>query len=83
MIVVFYSLPSAVNTHEQYTRIEFLLFASLVMGVIFFVFQPKVSDRDLNTLSYVGLDRVLRQALVIEVKQQTEALEREGQVQLP
>ncbi|XP_005099984.2 uncharacterized protein LOC101850008 [Aplysia californica] len=55
-----------VNIHEQYTRIEFLLFFCSVLGVIFYVFQPKVSQRDLNTLSYVGLDRVIRRLLSIQ-----------------
>ncbi|RUS70554.1 hypothetical protein EGW08_021683 [Elysia chlorotica] len=50
---------------EQYTRLEFLLFASAVVGIIFYVFQPRVSERDLNTLSYVGLDTVIRRLLSV------------------
>ncbi|KAH9488105.1 hypothetical protein Btru_065385 [Bulinus truncatus] len=56
----------AVNIYEQYTRIEFLMFTCLVLGVIFYVFQPKVSQRDLQTLSYVGLDKVIRKLLTFE-----------------
>ncbi|KAK0053658.1 hypothetical protein Bpfe_016878 [Biomphalaria pfeifferi] len=55
-----------VNTHEQYTRIEFLMFTCLVLGVIFYVFQPRVSQRDLQTLSYVGLDKIIRRLLTFE-----------------
>ncbi|GFR85518.1 hypothetical protein ElyMa_002443500 [Elysia marginata] len=55
--------PAAI--HEQYTRLEFLLFASAVVGVIFYVFQPRVSQRDLHTLSYVGLDQVIRRLLSV------------------
>ena len=53
------------GVHEQYTRLEFLLFASAVVGIIFYVFQPRVSQRDLDTLSYVGLDKVLRRLLSV------------------
>lgn len=55
----------AAAIQEQYTRLEFLLFASAVVGVIFYVFQPRVSQRDLNTLSYVGLDQVIRRLLSV------------------
>ncbi|GFO20841.1 hypothetical protein PoB_004734600 [Plakobranchus ocellatus] len=59
----YYRKPAGI--HEQYTRLEFLLFASAVVGVIFYVFQPRVSQRDLNTLSYVGLDKVIRRLLSV------------------
>lgn len=73
-----------VNVYEQYTRVEFLMFAALVLGVIFYVFQPKVSQRDLNTLSYVGLDKVIRKLLTVEAVKATTVVEEEGQPhQLP
>lgn len=71
------------NIHEQYTRIEFLLFAALVVGVVIFVLQPKVSQRDLNSLSYVGLDKVISRLLLLEVKEEVHVVEEQGQVQLP
>ncbi|BFZ21774.1 hypothetical protein BsWGS_24813 [Bradybaena similaris] len=75
--------PKPANTHEQYTRIEFLLFAALVVGVIIFVLQPKVSQRDLNSLSYVGLDKVISRLLLLEIKEEVHVVEEQGQVQLP
>ncbi|XP_059167201.1 uncharacterized protein LOC131949362 [Physella acuta] len=68
-----------VNAHEQLTRVEFLIFTALVLGVVFYVFQPKVSQRDLNTLSYVGLDQVIRKLLTVEAGTGlTTVLEKEG-----
>ncbi|CAG5120503.1 unnamed protein product [Candidula unifasciata] len=75
--------PKPVSTHEQYTRIEFLLFAALVMGVTVFVLQPKISQRDLNTLSYIGLDTVIRRLLLLEVAEDVHVVEEQSQVQLP
>lgn len=49
--------------HEVYTRIEFLIFAGLACGLIFYVFKPKLSERDLNNLHYVGLDNVVKRLL--------------------
>ncbi|KAL4217132.1 hypothetical protein ACF0H5_023586 [Mactra antiquata] len=51
---------SPVPNHEVYTRMEFLIFAGLVCGLIFYVFKPKISERDLNNLHYVGLDNVVK-----------------------
>ncbi|KAK3750200.1 hypothetical protein RRG08_020957 [Elysia crispata] len=66
------------GTHEQYTRLEFLLFASAVVGVIFYVFQPRVSERDLTTLSFVGLDKVIRRLLSVPASGESEGLEADG-----
>lgn len=48
---------------EIYTRMEFLLFVGGVCGLIFYVFQPKLSERDLNNLHYVGLDSIVKKLL--------------------
>lgn len=50
----------AVAHHEVYTRLEFLIFIGVTCGIIFYVFKPKISERDLNNLHYVGLDNVVR-----------------------
>ncbi|XP_041373986.1 uncharacterized protein LOC121387041 [Gigantopelta aegis] len=44
-----------VHTNEMYTRMEFLLFLLSIFGVIVCVLQPRLSQRDLDSLSYIGL----------------------------
>ncbi|XP_053386221.1 uncharacterized protein LOC123538419 isoform X2 [Mercenaria mercenaria] len=57
------TVPSQVPNHEVYTRLEFLIFTGLVCGLIFYVFKPKISDRDLNNLHYVGLDNIVKRLI--------------------
>lgn len=54
------NIPTPVPNHECYTRIEFLIFAGLVCGLIFYVFKPTLSERDLNNLHFVGLDNLVK-----------------------
>lgn len=56
-------LQSQVPNHEVYTRIEFLIFTGLVCGLIFYVFKPKISERDYNNLHYVGLDNIVKRLI--------------------
>lgn len=57
------NIPTTVPNHECYTRIEFLIFTGLVCGLIFYVFKPTLSERDLNNLHYVGLDQLVKSLL--------------------
>ena len=50
-IILFFS----VRTNEMYTRMEFLVFVLGVFTLVVCVFQPKLSQRDLDSLSYIGL----------------------------
>ncbi|KAK6166252.1 hypothetical protein SNE40_022997 [Patella caerulea] len=52
-----------VPTEEFYTRMLFLLFAACVGSLFFYALTPKLSERDLQVLSYVGLDRAVRSLL--------------------
>ena len=59
-IVYFHFLLVSVPHHEVYTRLEFLIFTGVTCGMIFYVFKPRISERDLNNLHYVGLDNVVK-----------------------
>ncbi|XP_046562556.1 uncharacterized protein LOC124271445 [Haliotis rubra] len=61
-----------VSTNEMFTRIQFLLFSASIFGVVFYGLQPRVSQRDLQTLSYVGLDKVIRRLLSIDMPEEHE-----------
>ncbi|XP_067687192.1 uncharacterized protein [Haliotis asinina] len=61
-----------VSTNEMFTRIQFLLFSASIFGVVFYGLQPRVSQRDLQTLSYVGLDKVIRRLLSIDLPEEHE-----------
>ncbi|XP_052814347.1 uncharacterized protein LOC128241456 isoform X2 [Mya arenaria] len=56
-------LGEPVPHHEVYTRLEFLTFVGIVCGLIFYVFKPKLSERDLNNLHFVGLDNIVKTLL--------------------
>ena len=49
--------------HEIYTRMEFCIFTGFTCGLLFYVFKPKLSQRDLNNLHYVGLDNIVKKLL--------------------
>ncbi|XP_052079713.1 uncharacterized protein LOC127717901 [Mytilus californianus] len=51
------------TSHEMFTRMEFMIFMGGVIAVLFYVLQPRVSSRDINNLSYVGLDKIVRKLL--------------------
>ncbi|XP_063417538.1 uncharacterized protein LOC134700100 [Mytilus trossulus] len=51
------------TSHEMFTRMEFIIFMGGVIAVLFYVLQPRVSSRDINNLSYVGLDKIVRKLL--------------------
>ena len=53
----------SVPHNEIYTRMIFLLFIGAVSGLIFYVLRPKLSERDLNNLHYVGLDSIIKKLL--------------------
>ncbi|KAL5022169.1 hypothetical protein ScPMuIL_001324 [Solemya velum] len=49
--------------NETFTRMEFLMFTASICTLIFYVLQPRVSERDLQALSYVRLDGIMRKLL--------------------
>ncbi|XP_046351790.1 uncharacterized protein LOC124132137 isoform X2 [Haliotis rufescens] len=62
----------SVSTNEMFTRIQFLLFSASIIGVVFYGLQPRVSQRDLQTLSSVGLDKLIRRLLSIDMPEEHE-----------
>ncbi|KAK7471539.1 hypothetical protein BaRGS_00035819 [Batillaria attramentaria] len=58
-----------VSVNELFTRLEFILYTACIVGLFFTIFQPKVSERDMNVLSYIGLDRLARKLLNVEPDQ--------------
>ncbi|XP_071112228.1 uncharacterized protein [Haliotis cracherodii] len=62
----------SVSTNEMFTRIQFLLFSASIIGVVFYGLHPRLSQRDLQTLSSVGLDKVIRRLLSIDMPEEHE-----------
>ncbi|KAK3593484.1 hypothetical protein CHS0354_037005 [Potamilus streckersoni] len=56
-------LQQEVSHQEMYTRMEFLLFVGSAMGLIFYVLQPKISDRDMKIFQVFGFDNLMRKLL--------------------
>ena len=57
------SVLCAVGVNELFTRLQFILYAASIVGLTASLLQPYISERDLNLLSYVGLDRIARKLL--------------------
>lgn len=58
-----------VSVNELFTRLEFILYTTCILGLFFTILQPKISERDINILSYVGLDRFARKLLNVQTEQ--------------
>ncbi|PVD38911.1 hypothetical protein C0Q70_01536 [Pomacea canaliculata] len=59
-----------VGVNEMITRLQFVLYACSIIALLAIVFQPKLSERDINILSYVGLDRIARKLLSLSADHQ-------------
>ena len=55
-----------VTRNELFTRIEFTLFLAGVVATFLYILPPRVSKRDMDNLSYVGLDKIVRKLLHIK-----------------
>jgi hypothetical protein len=64
-----------VGVNELVTRLQFILYLAAIVGIFTALLQPYVSERDINLLSYVGLDRVARKLLSVRPSQPEAPLE--------
>ena len=53
------------GVNELFTRLQFILYTASILGLTASLLQPYISERDLNLLSYVGLDRIARKLLTV------------------
>ena len=70
MFLIFFFLFSfSVGVHELFTRLQFILYVISIIGLTATLLQPFISERDMNVLSYVGLDRIARKLLSVRPNQ--------------
>ncbi|CAE1257123.1 unnamed protein product [Acanthosepion pharaonis] len=49
--------------NEMYTRLEFVLFLTIILTLFFYTLPPKVSPRDIKNIQYLRLDLLLQKFL--------------------